>query len=87
MDEFDDLVLDCFLKKQLQLFPEPVAETREEAAEFLTDCLAVVADSLEDVIAFFEEEGIDMDISCEEEMLEASEVFEVGDGRYLIVEG
>ena len=49
MDEFDDLVLDCFLEKQLQLFPEPVAETREEAAEFLTDCLAVVADSLEDV--------------------------------------
>ena len=87
MDEFDDLVLDCFLEKQLQLFPEPVAETREEAAEFLADCLAVVADSLEDVIAFFEEEGIDMDIDSDEEILEASEVFEVGDGRYLIVEG
>ena len=44
--EFDEKVLQCFLDQQGKLFPEPVAETWEEA-----------------------------------------EVFAVGDGRYLIVEG
>lgn len=87
MREFDDAVLNCFLENQLQLFPEEVAATLDEAEAFLEDCMAVVADSLEDVLAFFEEEGIDMDGAEDEEILEASEVFTVGDGRYLIVEG
>lgn len=87
MQEYDDAVLKCFLKKQLQLFPEKVAETMEEAESFLEDCLAVVVDSVDEVIAFFEEEGIDMDGADGEEILEAAEVFDVGDGRYLIVEG
>lgn len=85
MHEFDDAVLKCFLKKQLQLFPEPVAETMEEAEAFLEDCMAVVVDSVEEVIEFFEEEGID--VEAEDEILEADEVFDIGDGRYLIVEG
>lgn len=85
--EFDDLVLDVFLEKQLQLFPEEVATNREEAEEFLEDCMAVVVDSLEEVIEYFEEEEIDMGIESDEEILEASEVFDIGDGRYLIVEG
>ena len=38
-------------------------------------------------IGYFEEEGIDMDGADLDEILEADEVFEVGDGRYLIVEG
>ena len=29
--QFDDDVLECFLENQLQLFPEKVAETLEEA--------------------------------------------------------
>lgn len=87
MNEFDREVLECFLENQLQLFPEPVAETLEEAEDFLTECLAVVVDSVEEVIEFFEEEGIDMDGAMEDEILEADEVFDVGDGRYLIVEG
>ena len=87
MHEFDDAVLRGFLKKQLQLFPEPVAETLEEAEGFLEDCMAVVVDSLEEVIEFFDEEGIDLDGMVGEDILEAEEVFEVGDGRYLIVEG
>jgi len=87
MHEFDDAVLKCFLKKQLQLFPEPVAESMEEAEAFLEDCMAVVVDSVEEVIEFFEEEGIDMDGADEDEILEADEVFDIGDGRYLIVEG
>lgn len=87
MHEFDDAVLKCFLKKQLQLFPEPVAETMEEAEAFLEDCMAVVVDSVEEVMEYFEEEGIDMDGAGDEEILEAEEVFDIGDGRYLIVEG
>lgn len=87
MDEFDDRVLQCFLEHQLQLFPEPVAESQEEAEEFLEDCMAVVVNSAEEVMAFFEEEGIDMEGASMEEILEADEVFEIGDGRYLIVEG
>ena len=35
MPEFDEKVLDVFLEKQLQLFPEEVAATREEAKDFL----------------------------------------------------
>ena len=35
MPEFDSAVLQCFLKNQLQLFPERVAESEEEAEEFL----------------------------------------------------
>ena len=79
MHEFDDAVLECF--------PENVAESYEEAEEFLEDCMAVVVDSVEEVLEFFEEEGIDMDGATEDDILEASEVFDVGDGRYLIVQG
>ena len=87
MHEYDDAVLRCFLKNQLQLFPVEVAETMEEAENFLEECLAVVVDSVEEVIEFFEDEGIDMDGAMDDEILEAAEVFDVGDGRYLIVEG
>lgn len=87
MHEFDDAVLQCFLKNQLQLFPEKVAESMEEAESFLEDCMAVVVNSVDEVIEFFEEEGIDLDGADGEEILNASEVFDVGDGRYLIVEG
>lgn len=87
MREFDDAVLECFLDNQLQLFPEKVAETLDEADEFLEDCMAVVVGSVDEVIEYFEEEGIDMEGAEDEEILDADEVFEVGDGRYLIVEG
>ncbi len=87
MHEYDDAVLRCFLKNQLQLFPEEVAETLEEAENFLEEIMAVVVDSVEEVLEYFDEEGIDMDGAVGEEILEAAEVFDVGDGRYLIVEG
>lgn len=86
MNEFDSAVLQCFLKKQLQLFPERVAEDEEEAEDFLLECMAVVVDSVDEVWEYFEEEGLDIDGIDKEEILEASEVFDVGDGRYLIVE-
>ncbi len=86
MGEFDDVVLNCFLEKQTQLFPEPVAENLEEAEAFLEECMAVVVDSVKEVWEYFEEEGVDMEGADENEILEADEVFEIGDGRYLIVE-
>ncbi|WP_035779849.1 hypothetical protein [Butyrivibrio sp. MC2013] len=81
---YDDEVLDCFLKNQGQLFPENVADSPEEAEAFLDDCCAVVVDSAKEVVEYFEEAGVDFDIDS---ILEASEVFDIGDGRYLIVEG
>ena len=86
MREYDDAVLECFLNSQLQLFPEPVAETMEEAEDFLEDCMAVVVDSAEEVVEYFEEEGIDTEGAGCADILDADEVFEIGDGRYLIVE-
>lgn len=86
MNEFDEAVLECFLKKQLQLFPEKVVENEEEAADFLVECMAVVVNSLDEVWEYFEEEGMDIEDMEKEEILEVSEVFDVGDGRYLIVE-
>ncbi|MCH5343753.1 MAG: glyoxalase [Acetatifactor sp.] len=86
MREYDDAVLECFLENQSQLFPEPVAETLEEAENFLEECMAVVVNSVDEVIEYFEDEGIDMDGAMDDEILEADEVFDVGDGRYLIVE-
>ena len=87
MHEFDDDVLECFLENQLQLFPERVAETLEEAEDFLEECMAVVVNSVEEVIEYFEEEGLDLDGVLDDEILSAEEVFDIGDGRYLIVEG
>lgn len=87
MHEYDDAVLECFLKNQLQLFPKAVAESLEEAENFLEECMAVVVDSMEEVAEYFEEEGIDVEGADLEEILEADEVFDIGDGRYLIVEG
>ena len=87
MYEYDDEVLRVILRKQLQLFDEPVAETMEEAEAFLEDCMAAVVDSLDEVIEYFDENGMDISDMSDEEIEEASEVFALPSGRYLIVEG
>ena len=48
--------------------------------------MAIVCDNQKEVIEYLEEE---MDIAgmSREEILESEEVFPIGDGRYLIVEG
>ena len=78
--------MNIFLRKQGQLFAEPVAETLEEAEEFLDDCMAVVVNSLKEVKEYFEESGMDVSGLSYEELEEMSEVFSIGDGTYLIVE-
>ena len=74
--EYDEACIQAFLEQQLKLFPEEVAETPEEAEAFLEDCMAMVCDNKDEVIEYLEEE-----------ILEAEEVFAIGDGRYLVVEG
>ena len=86
MQTYDEKVIECFLKDQLQLFPEEVAQTPEEAEEFLEDCMAVVVNSANEVADYFEEECVDVNGDSLNELLEEAEVFEVGDGRFLIVE-
>ncbi|MCB7302947.1 glyoxalase [Bariatricus massiliensis] len=87
MYEYDEECLRTFLKMQSQLFDEPVAETLEEAEAFLEDCMAVVVESIEEVREYFEESGADVEGMSNEELEEASEVFPLPNGQYLIVEG
>ena len=87
MYEYDEEVLEYFLAHQRQLFSENVAESVEEAEEFLEDCMAVVCKNLKEVRDYFDEAGMDIAGMSEDELLEASEVFALPDGRFLIVEG
>lgn len=88
MPDFDDAVLECFIKNQGQLFPEGnVCEDLDDARDFLEENFAVVLSSLQEVIEYFEEEGLDLDGMDEDSILDADEVFEIGDGRYLVLEG
>ena len=87
MYEYDEDCLKIFLKKQGKLFDEPVAETPEEAEAFLEDCMAVVVGSIAEVREYCEEAGADVTGMSDEELEEASEVFAVPGGKYLIVEG
>lgn len=87
MYEYDEEMLTYFLANQQQLFSENVAETKEEAEEFLNDCMAVVCSSLKEIRDYFDEAGMDIAGMSDEELLAASEVFSLPDGRFLIVEG
>lgn len=79
--------IQTFLEKQEQLFDEPVAESYEEAEAFLEDCMAVVVDSIKEVREYLSGMGADVEGMSEDELEEASEVFALSDGTYLIVEG
>ncbi len=86
MNEYSEECLEIFLRKQGQLFDEPVAETLEEAESFLEDCMAVVVNSIQEVQEYFEESGMDVSGLSYEELEEMAEVFSLGGGIYLIVE-
>ncbi|HEY9575598.1 MAG TPA: glyoxalase [Lachnospiraceae bacterium] len=86
MNEYSEECLLEFLKKQGQLFDEPVAETLEEAEAFLEDCMAVVVDSEKEARDYLEEMGMDIS-ELSGRIEEASEVFPLPNGQYLIVEG
>lgn len=79
--------VETFLKDQGRLYDEPVAETYEEAEEFLEDCMAVEVKTLKEVRVYLEEAGADVEGMDDEELREACEVFALPSGGYLIVEG
>ena len=79
--------IEVFLKEQGRLYDEPVAETVEEAEEFLEDCMAVEVKNIKEVRTYLDEAGADVSGMSDEELEEAAEVFPIPDGRYLIVEG
>ncbi len=85
MYEYDDLCIQTFLENQLQLFPETVAETPEEAMEFLDICMAAVCNDIREVREYFNEYGADITGMKAEDLEEAEEVFPQSDGRYLVV--
>ncbi|TGY98120.1 glyoxalase [Petralouisia muris] len=86
MNEYDEICLEYFLKHQLQLFDEKVVRNPEEAEEFLEDCMAVICGNIREVREYFEEEGADIAQMSDEDLEDASEVFALPDGRYLVVE-
>ena len=79
---FTEECINTFLENQEQLFPQAVAESYEAA-----DCMAQVVDSIEEVREYLEEAGADVEGMSDEELEDASEVFALPDGKYLIVEG
>ena len=84
---FTEECINTFLENQEQLFPLAVAESYEAAEAFLEDCMAQVVDSIEEVREYLEESGADVEGMSDEELEDASEVFALPDGKYLIVEG
>ena len=84
---FTEECINTFLENQEQLFPQAVAESYEAAEAFLEDCMAQVVDSIEEVREYQGEAGADVEGMSDEELEDASEVFALPDGKYLIVEG
>ena len=79
--------ISVFLKEQSRLYDEPVAETIEEAEEFLEDCMAVEVKNIKEVRKYLDEAGADVSGMSDEELEDACEVFALPSGGYLIVEG
>lgn len=81
--QYEKSVLETFIKNQGQLFDKKVAESLEEADEFLDMMMATVVDNEKQLKSYFDELGVD----TEDDILNAAEVFKLDDGRFLIVEG
>lgn len=87
MQTYDRETLEFFIENQTQLFDEEVVSSLEEAEEFLEDCMAVVCKNIKEVRDYFDEAGMDIAGMSNEELLEQSEIFELPNGKFLIVEG
>ena len=86
MEQYLEECAEVFLKDQGKLFDEPVAETIEEAKEFLEDCFAQVFENISEVRAYLDEEGMDVSGVSDYELADELEVFAISDGRYFVVE-
>ena len=83
---YSEEAVEVFLKDQSRLYDEPVAETPEEAQEFLEDCMAVEVENIKEVRAYLDEAGADVSGGTDGGREEAGEVFTLPSGGYLIVE-
>ena len=86
MEQYLEECAEVFLQDQGKLFDEPVAETIEEAKEFLEDCFAQVFENISEVRAYLDDEGMDVSGVSDEELADELEVFAISDGRYFVVE-
>lgn len=86
MYEYDEECLKVFLENQTQLLKEPVAQTLEEADEFLQDCMAQVFDNVKEIKKYWDESGMDVGSMSLKEIEESLEVFKLPSGRFLVVE-
>ena len=84
--ERPNLCAKVFLEEQGKLFPEPVAETVEEAIEFLENSFAQELKNIKEVREYLEELGMDTDDVSDDELEEELEVFKLPDGTYFVVE-
>lgn len=85
MRGYEKMCAEVFLKDQCKLFKEPVAQTEEEALEFLEDNFAQVFDTVAQIQEYWEEDGMDGTGMSEEDIREALEVFCLPNGKYLVV--
>lgn len=83
---FKEQYVKTFLEKQSQLYDEPVAETLEEADEFLDISMATVCDNMKDVKSYLKEIGADICGMTLEDIEDMPEVFAMPDGKYLVLE-
>ena len=84
---YSEEAVEVFLRDQGKLYDEPVAETPEEAQEFLEDCMAVEVKNIKEVRQYLDEAGADVSGMSDEDLEDACEVFAMPSGGYLIVEG
>lgn len=86
MERHMDECARVFLRDQGKLFDEPVAETIDEAVEFLEDCFAQYFETLKELKEFMDEEGLDISELSDKELEEQLEVFKLDNGGYFFVE-
>ncbi len=87
MYEYEQECLEVFLEHQEQLLGRTEFTTFEDVDMFLSDCMAVICESIEDVREYFEEAGMDAYGMSDEELQSQSEIFPLNNGRFLVVEG
>jgi hypothetical protein len=86
MYHYDEECLKTFLEKQTQIYKETVAESLDEADEFLEDCMAVVLNNPKELKGYFDEVGVDVQGMSLEDIENSDEVIKLPSGRYLVVE-
>ena len=79
--------VNTFLKEQGRLYDEPVAESYEEAEEFLEDCFAQYCKNIKELKQVMDDEGMDISGMSDEEIEEQLEVFKLDNNNgYFFVE-